>query len=570
MPSLLITLFGLQYDYNDPVEKQRARALLTMTWIGSLIWLAIYILLILPLILSGGLLTSGYLFIYMTLLPIVLVLIYIAVQQGRLRTAATLFVGNFLALSVPLGLVAYVDIIQLLPVLGLVAAGVLLDRRGLVVVTIICMISIALTTLGYQASVTTLDRFIPAETASNEFIAMSGHVLLIAAFLYAFNGTPERIARETNVIAEQWRAIGVLSARSAVDEASAIDGALRIAQRDLRFNVVQVFLMTDRAGGTRRFRLTENGLLTLDVVPDTVIQEVLTRFEPVIVRGSDRRAADHLVNPALISITLPIQFEGTLLGALDVQSARAIETDAMRLAVLDNLATQLGRGLAQLRRFTALENDVRDQESSAQRLRAQIADLQRRAEGTTTSGWERYLRGFGVAGYGYDMDGAKSGGTLITANDLPPAVRASLERGELHIVRAADHQVISAPIGYRGQMLGAMVFEVPVSRSIGAAEIDLVNTIADRLGNALENNRLFEQNQAQAQRERKANDVGGLLLTATDIEQMLTLAAEAFNEALGATHTRVSVQTEALQRADALVTDQRASNGSGTEKAVGS
>ena len=49
----------------------------------------------------------------------------------------------------------------------------------------------------------------------------------------------------------------------------------------------------------------------------------------------------------------------------------------------------------------------------------------------------------------------------------------------------------------------------------------MLRTVANRLGVALESNRLFEQTQAQAQRERKANEIGSMLLSETDIEAVL-------------------------------------------------
>jgi hypothetical protein len=60
----------------------------------------------------------------------------------------------------------------------------------------------------------------------------------------------------------------------------------------------------------------------------------------------------------------------------------------------------------------------------------------------------------------------------------------------------------------------------------------------------LENKRLFEQSRAQALRESKANQVGNLLLSSTDIETVLNLAAQNFNEALGAVQTKIHLQPE--------------------------
>lgn len=546
--SLIGRLFSLQHNYTNPIQRQRARALLTMTWAGALIWLVLYLTVVLPLVNSGEIPGTGFIFIAMTLIPVLLVAIFVTLQRGQLVLASSLFVGGLLVLTVPLGLVSYVDLLQLMPLLALVAAGVLLERRGLLVVALICGASMV-ATASYQSQFNEAVRFIPADSVVSEMVTMLGIVLLATAFLYAFNGTPERVAREANVTVDQWRAVGALSERNFVDEGSAVESILRLARKDLNYSVAQVFLLSERLGGARRFRLAEGSVITaLDVAPDVVVTTVLRDFDPLIIRMRDTRAPEHLVNPAQISVTVPILFEGISLGVLDVQSNTAAPPDAARIAVLKGLAAQLGRALAQNRRVTALEFDVRDQEAAAQRLRSQLAELQRRAEGATTAGWERYLRGLGVTGYGYDVEGEAR--TLTPASDLPPTVRAALERGDVHIERENGKQRISAPIAYRNQMLGAMTFIVPQERILGDSDMEMLRTVANRLGIALENNRLFEQSQAQALRERKASEVGGVLLTATDIEQLLALAAETFNEALGATHTRVSLQPGTLAQID--------------------
>lgn len=543
-------LFSLRYGYTDAIERQRARALLTMTLAGSVIWLAMYALVILPLLNSGEIPGNGYLFLSMTLTPLALALIFFSVQRGRLTAASHLFVGGLVGLTSPLGLVSHIDLLQIAPIVAVVAAGVLLDRRGLTLVALVCAAGMILSGL-YQSSLVQVERFTPADLALNETVTMISLALLIAAFLYAFSGTPERVARGANKLVSQWRAVQVLTDRVFINEEDAVERVLHIGRDQLEYSVVQAFLLNNKAGGVRRHRLMESGgVLTLDVNADVVVQMVLREIEPLIIRPTDVRAADHLINQLRFSVSVPILFEGTILGVLDVQTSDTAGLEASRIDVLRALAAQLGRSLAQFRQIAALESDVRDQESAAQRLRSQLAEVQRRAEGTTSAGWERYLRGLGVTGYGYDFKGGASQ-ALVAASDLPPSVRTALEHGDVVVQQVNGSQVISAPISYRGQMLGAMTFEVRSDRALSESETELVRTVASRLGAALENNRLFEQSQAQAQRERKASDVGSLLLTATDIEQVLALAAETFNEALGATHTRVSLQPGAVQRLSA-------------------
>jgi GAF domain-containing protein len=132
------------------------------------------------------------------------------------------------------------------------------------------------------------------------------------------------------------------------------------------------------------------------------------------------------------------------------------------------------------------------------------------------------------------------------ADGMPESIQSALETGDISIEEDADDQLVRVPITLRGQTLGAMAFRVPKgNQTIGLRQKELMNSVVQRLGLALENKRLFEQSQSQAQRERKANEVGSTLLSTTDIEAVLQLAADNFNEALGAVQTRIYLQPEA-------------------------
>src|SRR5690606_8761835 len=73
------------------------------------------------------------------------------------------------------------------------------------------------------------------------------------------------------------------------------------------------------------------------------------------------------------------------------------------------------------------------------------------------------------------------------------------------------------------------------------------NAVANRLAAALETARLVEQTRSQAERERKAGEISGLLLGQQDVHAVLETAAQSFNDALGAVYTRIYLEPEALQ-----------------------
>ena len=77
-----------------------------------------------------------------------------------------------------------------------------------------------------------------------------------------------------------------------------------------------------------------------------------------------------------------------------------------------------------------------------------------------------------------------------------------------------------------------MSFAVPENYVIGDRQKDMVRIVAQRLALALENARLIEQSRAQAEREHTASEVSNLLIGQQDLNALLDVAAESFNERL--------------------------------------
>ena len=274
-----------------------------------------------------------------------------------------------------------------------------------------------------------------------------------------------------------------------------------------------------------------------------MINEAIVAREPVIITTHDvAERSDHLIAPARQSVSMVLVHRDQIFGVLDVQSEHREMFTPNTISGLQNLATQTARELMLARRIEELERNVRDQEGIISRFLNQMSELQRRSENAAALGWTSYLQGRGQSGFGFDYDH----GNIVSSGDLSEQIRAAIQRGEIYIEPHAGKQIVNVPITLRDQVLGALTFTIPENRAINERQIEMLRTVANRLGVALESNRLFEQTQAQAQRERKANEIGSMLLAETDIDAVLNLAAENFNEALGAVHTRVYLEPGVL------------------------
>jgi GAF domain-containing protein len=74
----------------------------------------------------------------------------------------------------------------------------------------------------------------------------------------------------------------------------------------------------------------------------------------------------------------------------------------------------------------------------------------------------------------------------------------------------------------------------------------MARNVAGRLALALENKRLLERSLAQAEREHQASEAASLLLSATDVDAVMRLAADRFNDAMGAVRTRIQLRPEVI------------------------
>jgi GAF domain-containing protein len=91
----------------------------------------------------------------------------------------------------------------------------------------------------------------------------------------------------------------------------------------------------------------------------------------------------------------------------------------------------------------------------------------------------------------------------------------------------------SAPITVRGSVIGSMAFREREERALGPEEVKLIESVADQVGQAIENLGLLEEAQRVAQREQLINDITAQLQRATSVDEVLKTAAQAVRAALG-------------------------------------
>ena len=553
-------LYTPRYVYETDLDQKRANGLQLLV----LILLALLALLTVGLIAAqSGLVRQSGALLELTLglsfglfvLAASLIAIFVLLQRGALNWASWIMVGLLLlGTLIPITNYEFEPIYLIIP---LVAAAVLLDRRGLFLTLVLISIGIL---ARYSAVVQddTPIRIVPSREIPLLTFQTFNIIFFIAALLFVFGSLAVRISRTIVRSFQRLQRVTSLTPQFAAEttEEALIQHLLQSAQDGLGYALVQLYLVdaSNRVGRRIRRGAGQQPLIsTMDMTvgeTDVVLETVQTR-EINLVRASDGEPrARHLVAPARLSISLPLVFSnGRVAAVFDVQSVSTTPPDDNEKAVLLALAQSFSAAWEKLTLTSDQARVITDQAAQIERLREQIAVLEGRARQTVVASWDSYLHGRGEELIGFDLVRKGENGDereLRPASDLPPDLADALERGEPQIVQENDEQVILVPIRVRNAVLGAMAFRMPGDQTVTQRQMETARIVAERLGLALESTRLYEQYQAQARRERKASEVTGVLLGTTDLNALLAAAAGTFNEALGAVSTRVTIEPAAV------------------------
>lgn len=103
---------------------------------------------------------------------------------------------------------------------------------------------------------------------------------------------------------------------------------------------------------------------------------------------------------------------------------------------------------------------------------------------------------------------------------------------------------VAVPIALGGQVLGVLDVQHNVVYGLGQEEADLLQTIANQIAVAVQNARLYERTQKQAENEAFINAIGQKLQKATTLESVLQITAEALGQTLQVRRTRAQVGGE--------------------------
>jgi GAF domain-containing protein/HAMP domain-containing protein len=212
-------------------------------------------------------------------------------------------------------------------------------------------------------------------------------------------------------------------------------------------------------------------------------------------------------------LAIPLKIGEKIIGALDVQSKFRDSFNEEQVNILQTMSDQIA---------IAIEN-TRLYQESLRRLEELTISNRVATRGT----WIEYMN--------YRREATLSSQfTMGSGTPQDTHLRDSvLQQGVAIIGQVTPHNTVpfAIPIQLRGQTLGAVEWEFPVS-DFSQEKVQLAMELVGRLALSLDNARLFEESQRAIERERLVNDIASKLTSQTEIDGILQTAVREVGQAL--------------------------------------
>jgi GAF domain-containing protein/HAMP domain-containing protein len=215
---------------------------------------------------------------------------------------------------------------------------------------------------------------------------------------------------------------------------------------------------------------------------------------------------------------LPLRSRSRVLGALTIQDDQPDAFDQDTIAVLQTMADQVAVALDNARLFTEGQETL---------------EAARRAHGELSrQDWIKLLRTRPDLGYASHEDGVAK-----AADVWRPEMEQALHRGATirgDEADAGDRFPLAVPIKVRDDVIGVLdTYKPAADGEWTIEEISLLETLAGRLGEALDSARLYQDTQRRASRERLTSEIADTMRRATGVEDIIRIAVDELFDTLG-------------------------------------
>lgn len=312
----------------------------------------------------------------------------------------------------------------------------------------------------------------------------------------------------------------------------------------------QVFLMNEPGNQAELLASTgEVGKLlkqrrhSLKVGGRSVIGQV-TGTQQVVVAYADTPDTIHRHNDLLpntaVEAAFPLRVGERIIGALDLQSRNPGAFTDDDIPAFQALADHIAIAIENARLFDEAEETIRQNRQLIEESRASTEEVLRLNRQLTRQTWADHLHDK-TDDLALNIDFGKN--TKEQGGAWTHTLREALQSNHTIHQRNDGRQIVAVPVRVRGEVIGAMEFELDESGQLAPEDILMVEEISEQLGLAAENTRLYENTQRSAQREALVNQIAARIQETNQVDATLAVAARNLQEVLKAERVAIRLGT---------------------------
>ncbi len=548
MRRLLENVFDVS-KYTSLVERDRARlvyAISVLAFVGGGIFFLISV--ISPHSIFVGTLDQGLFNLLFFVFVVGLIATVAVTRRGSSTLAGFMLVLlvtlSFGPISINSGMNTSQDGMLMLILLAL--SGLLLEERGLILGAFIA-IGMKAIALAFATS------SVPIEDPVYSLVSIILLVAVTAALIYAFL----RFAR-TN------RVEGAASAEVERMKTAQLTSQLtqrisrRLAPAEVMRNTVeeicqtyptiyhaQIFL-TEPTGLARLVASTgEVGKMlierqhSLPIGSQSVIGQVTINNEHVIARSNSNNSVhrrNEFLPDTMVEAAFPMRIGDVVIGALDLQSKVVDSFNEDDAPIFQSLADNVAIAIDNARLFEETERRLQENQQLVTQMSQSSEEVKRLNDRLTGRFWKDFLRQQDAPALHLDLNQDLS----VIDNTWTPGLKEAISENHAVHNHKGGANLVSMPLRVRGQVIGAMEFELDENGSVSPEDLAMMEEVSEQLGMAAESNRLYETSQRLAQREALVNEISTRLQSSSTVEVTLASAARSLKDVLNA--NKVSIR----------------------------
>jgi GAF domain-containing protein len=227
-------------------------------------------------------------------------------------------------------------------------------------------------------------------------------------------------------------------------------------------------------------------------------------------------------------MAVALKVSNKIIGVIDIQSQESNAFTNEDTEVFAALADQIAIAIENVRLFENTQKSLSESETIyRQYLRSE---------------WGRLTSEEKLTGFQYKITGA----VPLDAPLERPDFRLAMQSGDISVQKdEKDESSLVVPIKLRGEILGVVNIRQPGNKSWSKDEIELIQSVTDRLAISAENARLFEESQQRASLEQAIGEISSKLSSSVDLNTVLQTAAEELGRVLHGSDVAIQlVQSE--------------------------